>query len=55
MGMEMVEAGKGGNLFFTKPIFALTLASVFLGEPFTVFLIIGVTCIITSILLVLKK
>lgn len=53
--MSRGEAGKISSFTFLVPLIAVLLGTIFLGEPFTVSLFIGMTLILLSIYLINKK
>ena len=54
-GMHMIEASKGINLFYLKPIFATILSFIILKEQPTIFLFIGIAIEIIALILITKE
>ncbi|WP_371803483.1 DMT family transporter [Candidatus Lokiarchaeum ossiferum] len=54
-GIDMIEASKGINLFYLKPIFATILSYFILNEEPTYFLLIGIVIEIIALLLITRE
>ena len=53
--MSKGEAGKVSSFTFLVPLIAVLLGTIFLDEPFTITLFIGMVMILLSIYLINKK
>jgi len=51
-GLRWVPASRGASLFYVKPILAITIAFIFLGEPITIALLIAAMLAAGGVLLV---
>jgi drug/metabolite transporter (DMT)-like permease len=53
--VKMADASVVTTFTFLVPMIAVIIGTIFLGEPFTIYLIVGIVLIVTSIYLVNKK
>ena len=54
-GLRYVPASRGASLFYVKPILAITIAFIFLGEPITIALLIAALLAAGGVLLVTNE
>jgi drug/metabolite transporter (DMT)-like permease len=53
--VKMADASVVATFTFLVPMIAVIIGTIFLGEPFTIYLLVGIVLIVVSIYLVNKK